>query len=187
MIVTFITFGNIRSPGAPLLISRGWRLAPPPRLLTLRNTLGKIGLSSSCFMLFKVHCTLRFESWRTGYFSNIIDASHYKISKEYEVLWRIQLKVIMRLRYLNNGLNILLHQIKYHPSGDGGTRSPPATMHRLQNPKWSVGDSEMADGVWKGVYPLFFGRSDQLSLTKFLIRALLLWAKGRDRGEEKYT
>ena len=49
------------------------------------NPLGP-DLSSSCFMLFKVHCTLRFESWRTGYFSNIIDASHYKISKEYEVL-----------------------------------------------------------------------------------------------------
>ena len=33
--------------------------------------------------------------------------------------------------------------LKYQPSGDGGTRSPPATP---------VGP-KMADGVWKGVYP----------------------------------
>ena len=48
VIITFIgfkiTFCNIRSHGAPLLISRGWRLAPPPGLLTLRNTLGLKGL-----------------------------------------------------------------------------------------------------------------------------------------------
>ena len=37
--------------------------------------------------------------------------------------------------------------IKYLPSGAGGTRSPPATPHRLP-----VGH-KMADGVWKGVYP----------------------------------
>ena len=36
---------------------------------------------------------------------------------------------------------------KYQPSGTGGTRSPPATPHRLP-----VGP-EMVDGVWKGVYP----------------------------------
>ena len=37
VIITFIgfkiTFSNIRSHGAPLLISRGWRLAPPPQNL----------------------------------------------------------------------------------------------------------------------------------------------------------
>ena len=48
VIITFIgfkiTFSNIRSHGAPLLISRGWRLAPPPGFLTLRNTSGLIGL-----------------------------------------------------------------------------------------------------------------------------------------------
>ena len=35
VIITFIgfkiTFSNIRYPGTPLLISRGWRLAPPPQ------------------------------------------------------------------------------------------------------------------------------------------------------------
>ena len=46
------------------------------------------------------------------------------------------------------------------------TRSPPATPHRLQNPKWTAGDPKMAIGVWKGVYPLVFGRSKQLSLNK---------------------
>ena len=48
VIITFIgfkiAFSNIRSHGAPLLISRGWRLAPPPGFLTIRNTLGLIGL-----------------------------------------------------------------------------------------------------------------------------------------------
>ena len=39
---------------------------------------------------------------------------------------------------------------KYQPSG---TRSPPATPHRLQNPKWPPGGPKMAEGVWKGVYP----------------------------------
>ena len=34
---------------------------------------------------------------------------------------------------------------QYQPSGAGGTRSPPATPHRLP-----VGP-KMADGVWKGV------------------------------------
>ena len=38
-------------------------------------------------------------------------------------------------------------EIKYQPSGAGGTRSPPATAHRLQNPKWPLGSPEMADGV----------------------------------------
>ena len=44
-------------------------------------------------------------------------------------------------------------QEKYQPSGAGGTRSPPATPHRLQNPKWPPGGPKMADGVWKWVQP----------------------------------
>ena len=43
--------------------------------------------------------------------------------------------------------------VEYQPSGEGGARSPPATPHRLQNPKWPPGGPKMADGVWKGVYP----------------------------------
>ena len=43
--------------------------------------------------------------------------------------------------------------LQYQPSGEGGARSPPATPHRLQNPKWPPGGPKMADGVWKGVYP----------------------------------
>ena len=39
----------------------------------------------------------------------------------------------------------------YQPSGAGGTRSPPSTPHRLQNPKWRPGGPKMADVVWKGV------------------------------------
>ena len=42
---------------------------------------------------------------------------------------------------------------QYQPSVEGGARSPPATQHPLQNPKWPPGGPKMADGVWKGVYP----------------------------------
>ena len=54
--------------------------------------------------------------------------------------------------------------LEYQPSGAGGTRSPPATPHRLKNPKWPLGGSKMADGVWKGVSSYVFGFSRQLSL-----------------------
>merc|ERR1711954_425999 len=47
------------------------------------------------------------------------------------------------------------------PSGAGGTRSPPATPHRLP-----VGP-KMADRVWKGVQSQVIGRSRQLLLNKF--------------------
>ena len=36
---------------------------------------------------------------------------------------------------------------KYQPSREGGTRSPPAMPHCLQNPKWPPGGTIMADGV----------------------------------------
>ena len=39
-----ITFSNIRSHGAPCLISRGWRLAPPPGLKLPSQTPGLKGL-----------------------------------------------------------------------------------------------------------------------------------------------
>ena len=39
---------------------------------------------------------------------------------------------------------------EYQPSGAGGTRSPPAMPHRLQNPKWPLG-------------ALVIGHSEQLS------------------------
>ena len=48
---------------------------------------------------------------------------------------------------------VQLNSQKYQPSGEGGTRSPPATPHRLQNPKWPPGGPKMPEGVWKGVYP----------------------------------
>ena len=41
---------------------------------------------------------------------------------------------------------------EYQPSGEGGARSPPATPHCLQNPKWPPGGPKMAEGVWKGDY-----------------------------------
>ena len=32
-------------------------------------------------------------------------------------------------------------------------------LQSLQNPKWLVGGTKMADGDWKGVYPYVFGHS----------------------------
>ena len=42
---------------------------------------------------------------------------------------------------------------EYQPSGAGGTRSPPATLHCLQNPKWPPGGPKKGDRAWKGVQP----------------------------------
>ena len=36
-----------------------------------------------------------------------------------------------------------------------------------QNMKWPLGALKMANRVWKGAYPLVFGRSGQLSQNKF--------------------
>ena len=43
----------------------------------------------------------------------------------------------------------------------------------------------MTDTVWKGVYPLIFGRFCQLSQNKFLIRALLLQEKVATEKKKK--
>ena len=60
--------------------------------------------------------------------------------------------------------------------------APPATPHRLQNPKWPPGGRKMADGVWKRVQSLVIGRSGQLLLNNFfdpsnLLFAFPLWGK----------
>ena len=49
---------------------------------------------------------------------------------------------------------------KYQPSSAGGTRSPPAMPHRLQNPKWPPVAPKMADGVLKGVQPKVIGHAE---------------------------
>ena len=36
---------------------------------------------------------------------------------------------------------------EYQPSSEGGTRSPPATPHGLQNPKWPPGGPKIANRV----------------------------------------
>merc|ERR1711942_374612 len=70
---------------------------------------------------------------------------------------------------------------RYQPSGAGGTRSPPATPYRLQNPKWPPGGPKMADRVWKGVYPWVFGHSPQLLQKKFFDPRSRSMRKGCDR------
>ena len=53
----------------------------------------------------------------------------------------------------HHDLFVVIDELKYQPSGAGGTRSPPATPHHLQNPNWPPGGPKMDDGVWKGIYP----------------------------------
>ena len=43
----------------------------------------------------------------------------------------------------------------------------------------------MAEGVWKGVYPWVFGRSNQLLLNKFFDPSTPSMRKGRDGGKKK--
>ena len=50
-----------------------------------------------------------------------------------------------------------IYNLEYKPSSAGGTRSPPATPHRLQNPKWLPVSPKMADGFGKVVTPRFLG------------------------------
>ena len=76
---------------------------------------------------------------------------------------------------------------EYQPSGARGTRSMPATPHRLQNPKWTLWDPKMADGVWKGVYPWISWRFHQLLLNKFFDSNTPPMRKGRDVGEKGET
>ena len=59
----------------------------------------------------------------------------------------------------NLPLKMVRKKSEYQPSGEGGARSPPATPHRLQNPKWPPGGPKMADRVCKGVYLRFLGSS----------------------------
>ena len=87
---------------------------------------------------------------------------------------------------------------EYQPSGEGGTRLPPATPHRLQNPKWPPGCPKMAEGSGKMSTPRFLGVLSNFRQISFLIRALLLWEKvateetgkkngknGEKKGEKK--
>jgi len=50
-------------------------------------------------------------------------------------------------------MSFISSEMKYQPSSAEGTPSEPAMLHRLQNPKWPLGGSKMADRVWKGVQP----------------------------------
>ena len=76
-------------------------------------------------------------------------------------------------------ITVLKSQLaKYQPSGEGGTRSPPAKS------KLAARGPKMVDGVWKGVYPYVFGHSKQLSLNKFFDPSTPSMRKVDD-GEEK--
>ena len=60
----------------------------------------------------------------------------------------LNFSIIYTNQYKLSGFSGLV--FKYQPSGAGGTRSPPATPHRLQNLKWPPVGPKMADGVWTG-------------------------------------
>ena len=51
----------------------------------------------------------------------------------------------------HHDLFVVIDELKYQPSGAGGTRSPPATPHRLQcrtacqwAPKWPTGSGKVS-------------------------------------------
>ena len=72
-----------------------------------------------------------------------------ELHQKQTVLKYQELLMLLQFFYHNVGSNNF--ESKYQPSGEGGTRSAPATPRRLQNPIWPPGGSKMADGVWKGV------------------------------------
>ena len=55
-------------------------------------------------------------------------------------------------------VNIGVSYGQYQPIVAGGTRSPHATLHHLQNPKWPLGGPKMAKWGWK-VLNIFFDTS----------------------------
>ena len=63
--------------------------------------------------------------------------------------------------------------------------APGALAHRLQNQKWPLGGSKMADRVWKGAYPLIFGHSRQLLPNKFFDPITPSMRKVDDRENRK--
>ena len=73
------------------------------------------------------------------------------------------------------GLSLDQAQIKvkdeYQTSGAGGTCSPPAKPHHLQNQKLPLEGPKMADGVWKDDNLKVFDRSRQFSQNKIFIQA----------------
>ena len=45
---------------------------------------------------------------------------------------------IINTRWGKVRVGLIKNTLEYQPTGEGGTRSPPATLHYLQNPKWSL-------------------------------------------------
>ena len=61
----------------------------------------------------------------------------------------------------------------------------PNRLQCMQNSKCPLGSPKMADGVWKGVHPLVFGCTRQLSQNKFFDPSTPSIRKGRNREETK--
>ena len=55
---------------------------------------------------------------------------------------------------LNTIKNLCQKFSKHQQHGAWATPSLPAWPHRMEYPKWPLGDPKMADQVWKGVFPL---------------------------------
>ena len=47
------------------------------------------------------------------------------------------------------------NEYQYQPSGEGGTRSMPAPLHLLPNPKWPTGSGKMSTPRFLGVLNIF--------------------------------
>ena len=66
-----------------------------------------------------------------------IDKSEWALegSKMYLHIQKVDIFLTTVLAYPKVLHNYFTCRIKYQPRGEGGTRSPPATLHCLQNPK----------------------------------------------------
>ena len=47
-------------------------------------------------------------------------------------------------------MEIVKELTKYQPSSEGGTRSPPAMLNHLKNPKWPLGGPKLATPMLLG-------------------------------------
>ena len=79
------------------------------------------------------------------------------------------------MRKGSNGKN----EEKYQSSGARGSRSPPATPHRLLSQKWRTGDPKWPTGSGKG------SNLGYWALNKFFDLSTPSMRKGRDGENEK--
>jgi len=81
--------------------------------------------------------------------------------------------------------HLLTVSYEYDPGGARGTRSPPATPHCLQNPKWVPGGPKWLRVFGKGFNHRLLGAPRQLSLNRFFHPSTLSMKKVAAGKNEK--